>query len=209
MIISEVKQSCLQEQVKHSSDAGDNNEDVSEEKSYSWKPLLLFISLRLGLTEINPVYKSSLKTCFSLPSSLGVIGGSPNHALYLVGVVEDEVLYLDPHTTQPCVSSVDDSYHISRPGRISISQLDPSLALCFLCITEQEFDNLCIAIQVSTLSEHTSVLQYYESLNSVCKKCFLEILYKRRVLPTVLSCYVFASNKILQTKLNRTPRFSE
>ena len=35
-----------------------------------------------------------------------------------------------------------------RPGRINIAQLDPSLSLAFLCKTEQEFDNLCIGIQV-------------------------------------------------------------
>ena len=103
-------------------------------------------------SEKNPVYKSGLKTCFSLPSSLGVIGGSPNHALYLLGHVDDEVLYLDPHTTQPAghVSdpTCDQTYHVPHPGRINISHLDPSLAICFLCITEQEFDNLCIAIQV-------------------------------------------------------------
>lgn len=128
LIITEVKQSCLQP-------AG-------------WTPLLLFISLRLGLSDINPVYKSGLKKTFSLPSSLGVIGGSPNHALYLVGVVDDSVLYLDPHSTQSASSCPDSSYHLNRlSGRIDMSLLDPSLALCFLCTTEQEFDNLCIAIQ--------------------------------------------------------------
>lgn len=150
LIISEVKQSCLVETANSELD----------QRQYTWKPLLLFISLRLGLSEINPVYKTGLKTCFSLPCSLGVIGGSPNHALYLLGVVEDEVLYLDPHTTQPAVSSIDKSYHISRPGRINISQLDPSLALCFLCITEQEFDNLCIAIQVKVCLTEMSTRNY-------------------------------------------------
>ena len=75
-------------------------------------------------------------------------GGSPNHALYLLGCVEEEVLYLDPHTTQPASQRVDASYHVPHPGRLPLTQLDPSLALCFLCITETEFDNLCIAIQV-------------------------------------------------------------
>ena len=140
LIINEVKQSCLLS-------VEDNSEGLV------WRPLLLFISLRLGLSDINPVYKSGLKKSFSLPSSLGVIGGSPNHALYLVGVVDDEVLYLDPHFTQPASSS-DTSYHLTRlSGRIDISQLDPSLALAFLCTTEQEFDNLCIAIQVEMFTE--------------------------------------------------------
>ena len=65
------------------------------------------------------------------------------------------MLYLDPHTTQVSGDirerETDASYHIPHPGRISISGLDPSLALCFLCITEQEFDNLCIGIQVCTI----------------------------------------------------------
>merc|ERR1712112_222855 len=74
--------------------------EKTEEESSTWKPLLLFISLRLGLAEINPVYIPGLKACLEFPQSLGVIGGKPNHALYFLGYVEDEVIYLDPHTTQ-------------------------------------------------------------------------------------------------------------
>ena len=80
------------------------------------------------------------------------------------------MLYLDPHTTQVSGDirerEIDASYHIPHPGRISISGLDPSLALCFLCITEQEFDNLCINIQVG------------ESLKNV-KHCANHKLYNR------------------------------
>ena len=92
LIISEVKQSCLHPVTPEPS-CDNKSDDPSEspERTYAWKPLLLFISLRLGLSEINPVYKAGLKKCFSLPSSLGVIGGSPNHALYLLGCVDDEV----------------------------------------------------------------------------------------------------------------------
>ena len=107
LIISEVKQSCLvpvekdpnpsdnsSEQTELNKDnteqSASNEEPTTEnETSYTWKPLLLFVSLRLGLSDINPVYKSGLKACFSLPSSLGVIGGSPNHALYLLGKVQN------------------------------------------------------------------------------------------------------------------------
>ena len=89
LIISEVKQSCLHPVTPEPS--CDISDEESVTRTYAWKPLLLFISLRLGLSEINPVYKAGLKKCFSLPSSLGVIGGSPNHALYLLGCVDDEV----------------------------------------------------------------------------------------------------------------------
>jgi len=150
LVINEVRESCL----KPAKNEGEES---------SWKPLLLFISLRLGLSDINPVYIPGLKASFMLPASLGVIGGRPNHALYFLGHVEDEFVFLDPHTTQPATpeqveegevhEEEDASYHCPRPGRISIGQLDPSLSLAFVCRTEQEFDNLCIGIQEEVLKQ--------------------------------------------------------
>jgi len=162
LVLQEVRQTCL----------------IQKNDVQIWRPLLLFISLRLGLSEINPLYVEGLKASLELPHTLGVIGGRPNHALYLLGYVEDEVIFLDPHTTQPAVTLdsweenksqdqiiADSSYHAHRPGRISINQLDPSLSLCFLCKTEQDFDNLCISIQ--------------ERLVEGCKTPLFEILIER------------------------------
>jgi len=125
-----------------------------------WRPLLLFIQLRLGLAEINPVYIEGLKACFTFNQTLGVIGGRPNHALYMLGYVGDEVVYLDPHITQMnapvsewCEKRTDEqmnagaTYHSTRANRINIQHLDPSLSLCFLCKTEAEFDDLCLGFQ--------------------------------------------------------------
>ena len=53
----------------------------------TWRPVLIFIPLRLGLNEINAVYIQRLKRCFTLSQSLGVIGGKPNHAHYFIGFV--------------------------------------------------------------------------------------------------------------------------
>jgi len=154
LVISEVKQECI---VNATESNDDKSDDTEEPKNAHWQPLLLFISLRLGLNEINPVYIPGLKTCFTLPTTLGVIGGSPNHALYLLGCVEDEVIFLDPHTTQPA-SAPDNSYHAVKPGRINITQLDPSLSLCFLCRTEEEFDNLCIGVQEQLIEKSSTPL---------------------------------------------------
>ena len=172
VVINEVKQAALAktEEINNLEKSETEQETNDSEKTYKWQPLLLFISLRLGLNEINPVYIPGLKTCLTLPCTLGVIGGSPNHALYLLGYVEDEVIYLDPHTTQPAAppaNSVEDdmTYHAVKPGRIDISQLDPSLSLCFLCTTEEEFDNLCIAMQ--------------EQLIEKCRTPLFEMLLER------------------------------
>ncbi|XP_025270330.1 cysteine protease ATG4B isoform X2 [Camponotus floridanus] len=104
-----------------------------------WKPLLLLIPLRLGLSEINPIYINGLKTSFKITQSMGVIGGKPNLALYFIGCVGDEVIYLDPHTTQKSGSiedkmneeevEMDTTYHCKSASRIPITGMDPSVAL--------------------------------------------------------------------------------
>lgn len=116
--------------------------------AHSWKPLVLFIPLRLGLSEINPIYYCGLKRTFALKQSLGIIGGKPNHALYIIGVVGDDLVFLDPHTTQLAVDldvecPEDESYHCAHASRMDIGQLDPSIALCFYLATEAEFDSWC------------------------------------------------------------------
>lgn len=104
-----------------------------------WKPLLLMIPLRLGLNDINPIYIPALKKCFEMEENCGMIGGRPNQALYFLGYVGDEVLYLDPHTTQRSGSvgkktsddeiEYDATYHRKYAGRIPFSGMDPSLAI--------------------------------------------------------------------------------
>lgn len=122
-----------------------------------WKPLLLVVPLRLGLSEINPIYITGLQTCFTFKQSLGVIGGKPNLALYFIGCVGNEVIFLDPHTTQRSgfverkenedEADLDITYHCKHASRINILAMDPSVAICFFCQSEEDFDNLCVRIQ--------------------------------------------------------------
>lgn len=68
-----------------------------------------------------------------------MIGGKPNLALYFIGCVGDEVIYLDPHTTQRagCVGKketeeeieMDLTYHCKYASRINILSMDPSVAV--------------------------------------------------------------------------------
>ncbi|KAJ6647449.1 Cysteine protease ATG4B [Pseudolycoriella hygida] len=131
--------------------------NLCQDGNDSWKPLLLIIPLRLGLSEINPIYIDGLKKCFEIPGTVGMIGGRPNRALYFIGYVGDEALYLDPHTTQRSGSigdksaeseiEMDETFHQKYAARISFIDMDPSLALCFLCKTKAEFTELCSRFQ--------------------------------------------------------------
>ncbi|KAK2573814.1 Cysteine protease ATG4B [Acropora cervicornis] len=134
-----------------------SKEGVKHRKN-QWRPLLLFIPLRLGLSEMNSVYNEPFKACFKFRYSVGAIGGKPNHAYYFIGFYGNNLLFLDPHTTQQAVNPEkmsqipDESYHCVHPSRINISDLDPSIALGFFCKTEEEFDDLCEQINEHILS---------------------------------------------------------
>lgn len=152
---------------------GNNDNKISSESDPKgddlvWVPGILFIQLRLGLTKINPIYFGALKRTFQFKHSLGIIGGRPNHALYLIGNIDDDIVYLDPHNTQrfvnldnsdaspidntdgfpnwmsgQTVGPVDYSYHCDCVEKMPLDKLDPSLALCFYFESEKDFDYWC------------------------------------------------------------------
>ncbi|KAI8427619.1 hypothetical protein MSG28_002105 [Choristoneura fumiferana] len=153
-------------------DRGDSSSTPDNVVVTDWMPLLLIVPLRLGLSEINPVYIDGLKICFQSPQSIGVIGGKPNQALYLIGCVGDEVIYLDPHTTQRSgfvenkmtddQKEIDCSYHCKYASRIPILAMDPSVAVCFLCRTRSDFDDLCKTIQQQLMKEAQALFEICE-----------------------------------------------
>jgi Peptidase family C54 len=62
---------------------------------------LILVVLRLGLDALNEEYIPCLLTMLRMKHCIGILGGTPRHSIYCVGVRGDsEVMYLDPHTTQ-------------------------------------------------------------------------------------------------------------
>nr|CAI5869646.1 unnamed protein product [Callosobruchus analis] len=151
IVISEIRELCLQQ----------TKLDGTNLSRSEWKPLLLIVPLRLGLTDINPIYISGLQKCFQFKQSLGVIGGKPNVALYFIGCVGREVIYLDPHNTQKTgfvenketeeQIEMDLTYHCKYASRINMLKMDPSVAVCFFCKTEGDFNDLCLRIKLDLI----------------------------------------------------------
>ncbi|XP_003935915.1 cysteine protease ATG4A isoform X1 [Saimiri boliviensis] len=132
----------------------------------AWKPLLLIVPLRLGINQINPVYVDAFKECFKMPQSLGALGGKPNNAYYFIGFLGDELIFLDPHTTQTFVDTEengtvnDQTFHcLQSPQRMNILNLDPSVALGFFCKEEKDFDNWCSLVQKEILKENLRMFE--------------------------------------------------
>ncbi|KAK1259487.1 Cysteine protease ATG4 [Acorus gramineus] len=113
----------------------------------AWAPLLLLIPLVLGLEKINPRYVPLLKETFTFPQSLGILGGRPGASTYIVGVQDNNALYLDPHENQPVVEIARDNleadtstYHCNVVRQLPLDTIDPSLAIGFYCRDRDDFE---------------------------------------------------------------------
>lgn len=160
----------------------------------TFRPLLIIIPLRLGLSEINPIYIEGLKKCLELEASMGIIGGRPNQALYFVGHVGDDILYFDPHTCQrsgrignketQAEIETDETFHQRSAGRMPFTSMDPSIAVSFICKTRQDFDDLIAQLEAQT--SHTPIFE----------------VIKKRSIPWTSASSSMASSKDLENDLN-------
>jgi len=137
---------------------------------HDWNPLLLVIPLRLGLNEFNETYKEPLKKCFELDQTVGMIGGKPYSAYYFYGYADDDLLYLDPHEVQNYETNLledmkDASYHCKTMWKLKFCNLDPSIALGFLCKNKEDFENLMSSLRTinSKSDDSSSMFEIYDT----------------------------------------------
>jgi hypothetical protein len=89
-------------------------ETMNENPSTNWlTSLLILVPLRLGLNELDLVYEPYLKEALKLSQTVGIIGGSPRHAVYILGFQDDSFIDLDPHFSQTTVNVLDDTFDLS------------------------------------------------------------------------------------------------
>ncbi|XP_075261964.1 cysteine protease ATG4A-like [Convolutriloba macropyga] len=162
--------------------SGENSKNRENHCLNSWRPILLIVPLRLGLTDINSSYIDPIKECFHMEETMGIIGGRPNSAYYFIGYQGSFLLYLDPHDTRPTVATVtdDSSYHCDTAKRMPFTALDPSLAIGFLLQSQAQFDTWCSKLRESVITDkkqplfeivqkrpaHWPPLEIYPSLSS-------------------------------------------
>lgn len=147
--------------------------DIEVESKNWMKTLILVIIVRLGATELNPIYVPHLKRLLSMESCLGITGGRPDHSCWFVGYYGNQIIYLDPHVAHeyiPIEINFNDSkkpkkcpersYHCRLLSKMHILDMDPSCALCFRFESREEFDrdmrqlNLSQFIDIDQGEEH-------------------------------------------------------
>lgn len=64
----------------------------SSSSSFSWKPVLILVPIRLGVDRLNAVYIPGLKSCFAARHCVGVAGGKPNSSYFFVGYSGEQAM---------------------------------------------------------------------------------------------------------------------
>lgn len=129
------------------------------------KSVLILIPTMLGIGKVEESYYKPLLKCFETRYNIGVVGGKPKQSFYFIGKRDERLFYLDPHTIKPSLLSVEDAEtnfslnHLFESSfkdtiskyffyenedniinSIKIGELDPSMLLCFLLRSPEEFN---------------------------------------------------------------------
>ena len=137
----EILDTCCIEYEEHKNIIDPKRDDyfVSNGKKYYFnKRGIIFVSVKLGLTTVSKEYFSSIKKVFNCKECIGIIGGRPRLAYYFFGCSSktDELLYLDPHTTQEAVEILDErsmiEKHVLKDSNfLHMSKLSPGFTIGF------------------------------------------------------------------------------
>jgi cysteine protease ATG4 len=77
--------------------------------------------------------------------NVGILGGRPNEAYYLVGMQGEFFIFLDPHKSENCVpeemiQTKHLQYHEQSAKKIHYSKVDPSLGFGFYIRDQSDFN---------------------------------------------------------------------
>ena len=140
-----------------------NNYFINNKKEkYKFKKMgAIFVSVRLGISNISPEYFPSIKKLFECRQFLGFIGGKVDSASYFFGYCNDSLLYLDPHLNQQSDSYLDDKTKDTYMNKT---------------IYNLEFKSLQCAFTVGflfrNLNEFNKLLEFFKIYNNEKCPCF-------------------------------------
>ena len=102
--------------------------------------VLVLIPLMLGIT-VDERNLTILTACLKCDFTVGVLGGRPKRAIYIIGCKSNRLVYLDPHRVQPaCIdkSTLGVTEQPRKLAALSASELDPCCMLAFYAKGRQE-----------------------------------------------------------------------
>jgi len=122
---------------------------VYEKDILNYDNTLILIPTRLG-ENLNHTYLRQLELLLRLPQSVGCTGGKPKSAYYILGISNNEVYYVDPHVlwnNNDNNNNNDDNNNNITIRKINATQLDPCIALGFVCQGNADVVELLTSIE--------------------------------------------------------------
>ena len=124
----------------------ENKEDYIEYNSEKYKFVkggLIFISLRLGLQNIESSYIPMIPKLFiNLHNNIGFVSGKKKRAFYFIGICGDKLIFADPHFNQ----NIDEdeinlpSYSVSDLFLMSIKELSGEITVGISIFNKEELE---------------------------------------------------------------------
>lgn len=65
--------------------------------------VLVITCVRLGMKSVQPEYLDIIRSFFDCKLNVGILGGRPGEAYYLIGIQDQYLIFLDPHNTQRAI----------------------------------------------------------------------------------------------------------
>ena len=113
---------------------------------------LIFLTVRLGLNNIDSGYLNNIHKIFNIRNNLGIIGGKINKAFYFIGInpEKNELLYLDPHVNNIAIKNVEelrintnfDTYKVKNIYSLKLNKLSPCFTIAFNFKNYDEYNTL-------------------------------------------------------------------
>ena len=141
------KEENIIEKDEFSNDKENNYFTNEKNEKYIFKKCCgIFVSVRLGVTEIPSEYLKSIKNLFKCKQFLGIIGGKINSASYFFGCQDNDLLFLDPHFTQESINDLDEkdlmTYINKTVYKLPLKNLQCGFTIGFLIRNYSEFQDL-------------------------------------------------------------------
>ena len=130
----------------------------------------IFVSVRLGVTDIPSEYFESIKKIFDCKQLLGIIGGKINSASYFFGYCEDDLLYLDPHFNQDSIKDLDENNLMTYINKtvysLPFEDFQPAFTIGFLFRDMNEFRHLYFYMKLFMVDKFPCFHIHFEAYNT-------------------------------------------
>ena len=122
------------------------------------KPVLVMVSVMLGMNNIAKTYFGAVHECLGHPMSVGIVGGKPKKSMYFFASQKETLFMLDPHYVQPAFTSLSSvGQFAGTMDWIPMAEADSSMLACFLIEpTEDAVESWAAWVEtvLPTLSEY-------------------------------------------------------